>query len=679
MTRSDLLALSSEALASLANRGLVKRATKDLDAGTFPQITVEDDGTVVGVFPDGAHAALPVGVGLDTATCGCSSTSVCRHRVGLVLAYQREMAAGAAATETAGTAAQVSDAADDTANAVDPAFTVWSPGTIDDDALNEFLGKRAMTSARRLRRAGFSARVCRPAASDPIARVELPSCTVRFLVPNELSYAHSDAAKANQGEFVALAVWAFREADQRGLTGDDVRLDVGGARQDTDSSGIEPALVLVDRLLNEGAMHTGEAFLAELHRTAAALEAADLRWPAGAVTELAAQLTAYTDRAATHRSRRVAELITELHARHQASINPSASPRSRVLGTDEPANTPLRRVRLTSLGARIEGSTDENTHHRTVNVYLAELETRTVMVLRREFTVTGEPPTPNNLANRRVNGVSLRSLAAAEIVSESASRNASRLMRISDSRVAKTTVLPLGASWTSLPEPLLVRDFAATAEAMRRRPPSLIRPRVEAENIHVVRAAEVLGVGYHPGEQRLSALIADDAGNTMTVSAHYRSTSPGSLDALAEALRGAEDDDPVRLISGALTRVQGGLVLDPIAVLTGSTVVVPDLADGAGAASFGWGAEAELGPLDTALNTALLVLGDTAHRGFAHLSPSLLRRVSEAAAGLQRVGLRTGASLVAAFETALGAQDPARRAQAWVAATLQLLVTAEAR
>jgi hypothetical protein len=39
--RDDLLALTPDALAALANRGLVKRATKDLDAGTGPTIEVE--------------------------------------------------------------------------------------------------------------------------------------------------------------------------------------------------------------------------------------------------------------------------------------------------------------------------------------------------------------------------------------------------------------------------------------------------------------------------------------------------------------------------------------------------------------------------------------------------------------------------------------------------------------
>ncbi|MCC9742562.1 hypothetical protein [Streptomyces sp. MNU89] len=49
--------------------------------------------------------------------------------------------------------------------------------------------------------------------------MELPTCTVRFPVPGEIGYALTDAAEAVRGEMVALAVWAFRAADEAG-TGD---------------------------------------------------------------------------------------------------------------------------------------------------------------------------------------------------------------------------------------------------------------------------------------------------------------------------------------------------------------------------------------------------------------------------------------------------------------------------
>ncbi|ASO21198.1 hypothetical protein FHR81_002166 [Actinoalloteichus hoggarensis] len=735
MTRRDLLALTTEALISLANRGLVKRAAKDLDAGVVPEVTLDADGTVHARFPDGVATALPVGAGLDAARCTCASASICRHRIGLVLAYQRqtrtgtaeeaaqadESAAGrsgpppepadaesgdppvaegrgvrsrppetsaearaagsasagaagaeAAAAVRAGAGSVMTGAAATTGAA--PASPPWSPGDVDDEALREVVGARAMTTARRLYKAGYPARVCRAGGADAVPRVELSSCTVRFLVPGELAYAHTDAGGASRGEFVVLAVWAFRAADEHGLTGDDVRLDVGGDVTDTATSGIEPALPSADQLIVDGVMHAGPTFVAELRRTAAILAGRELHWPAAAVIELAEQLTAYAERSAHHRASRVAELLVELHARHRAVVNAGASPRSRVLGTGEPARTALRRVRLTSLGARITGTAAE----RTVEVFLAHVDSGTVLVLRRRYATTGEGrPTGHELAARRIAGTSLRSLAAADIVSESASRTAGRLLQITDGRVARTTVLPLGTAWERLPEPLLVTDFAAAALARAELPPRLIRPRVEAEDVHVIRAAAVVDVGYHPGDQRLDAVIADAAGDTMTVSARHRAAAPGALDALAEALH--RHDGESLLLSGLLSRDRGRLVLDPIAVLSGQTLLVPDLAPGIGDAALAAARDERATPLDSALETALSLLAEAAHRGVRHPSPGMHRRVRESAHELRRVGLRTAAALTEAFAATLETEDLSSRAEAWLAAQLQLLVTAESR
>ncbi|MFB8032071.1 hypothetical protein ACFC5Z_03775 [Streptomyces sp. NPDC056004] len=63
--RPDLLALTPDTLAALANRGLVKRATKELDAGTVPVLTTDPDTTVRAGFDDGTTTSLPPGTGLD--------------------------------------------------------------------------------------------------------------------------------------------------------------------------------------------------------------------------------------------------------------------------------------------------------------------------------------------------------------------------------------------------------------------------------------------------------------------------------------------------------------------------------------------------------------------------------------------------------------------------------------
>ncbi|QXJ20341.1 hypothetical protein AGRA3207_001035 [Actinomadura graeca] len=658
MSRADLLALTPGALAALVNRGLVKRAAKDLDAGNGPAVTVAPGGGVHGLFPDGTETTLPPGAGLEAATCTCAATSACRHRVCLVLAYQRDH----------GGTGGPDDGPDD--GAVPEAAAGWSPGAFDDETLARVLGRRALTAARRTFRAGYAARVHRPSEHDPVARVELPSCTVRFLVPGELGYVETDAVAVVRAEVIVLAAWAFRAADERDPDGADVRVDVGGAggaAGGAAGTGLEAVLELTGQVLLEGAAQAGPVLAAALRRAAADLAGGGLHWPAAAVEELAGQLDAHRDRRADHDPGRLAALLAEVRARHRAARNGAS--RAQVLGTDESAETPLRRVRLAALGCRVGG----NAESRTADVYLAHGDT--VLVLKRRWAVPGgERLTGADLAGRRILGTSLRALAAANVVSESATRSAGRVVRVARGRVARTTVTPLGDAWEGLPPALLVRDLAAQGRALDALPPSLVRPRVEAELVRVVAVAEVRDIGYHPGDQRLDAVVADAAGTTAVVSADHAPHRPGALDALAEALTAGP-----RLISGALRRDRGGLVIDPFAVMTGDGIAVPDLATGRGGGPLDGPSARPPDALGSALEDALAVCAEAAQRGLLYAPRGLRDRVARAGRDLGRVGLRTAGAAVAHLATALGGDDPHQMTRTWADAQIRLITTAERR
>ena len=626
--RADLLALTPDALSALANRGLVKRATKELDAGNGPEIEQAADGGIHGRFADGVEVLFPPGSALDGASCSCGAPGVCRHRIAVVLGYQRRH-------EQA------------------PEFTAWSPGAIDDATLTEALGSRVLAAAERARRSGFAVRLRRPTAADPVAVAELPTATVRFLVPGELGYAHTDAAARD--ELVVLAVWAFRAADERGLTEDVVHLDVGATGPDKAALG--PALDLTARLLRDGVTNASPVLRASLSRVREDLTAAALHWPAAAVDELADQLDAYAARSARHSPERCAALLAELPARFRATGSPAL-----VLGTEERPETRLRRVRLTALGARVHGSADE----RRAEVFFAV--DGSVLVLKARWDVAeGEAPTGHDLGGRRVGGVTLERLATANVVSESVVRSASRTLRLGAARAAKMSVTPVGDAWAELSPSLLVRDFEAAAERLAHLPPKLVRPRIEAEDVVVLEIAEVLEIGYHPGAQRLDAVVADAAGARATISATYRGTSPGRLDALGDALAG----EP-RFVSGALRRSGGRLLIDPAAVLTGAGLVVPDLAAGASDSARGPGGRDTSDHLRAALDAAASLLAEAAHRGLAHATPNLRTRFERFAEDLARTGLTTVAARISVFAGSWTVDD-------WVAAQTRVLVAAEFR
>ncbi|MFD0330389.1 hypothetical protein ACFQZC_24830 [Streptacidiphilus monticola] len=209
---------------------------------------------------------------------------------------------------------------------------------------------------------------------------------------------------------------------------------------------------------------------AHLERASAALTRASLHWPAAALGELRGQVDAYAARAAQYEPAEPARLLAELYARRRAGRSDPAG----ALGTQEPAETQLRRARLVALGCRVTGRGGAGSAApalRSAAVYFAHPDAGITLVLRRQWELTdGQPPTGHELGARRLLGSPLNLLAAANVVSETLSRGPSRTVAIRRGRVAGTSITPLGRAWAELPQPLLVRDVRAQLRAWDGRP-----------------------------------------------------------------------------------------------------------------------------------------------------------------------------------------------------------------
>ncbi|WP_433059280.1 SWIM zinc finger family protein [Dactylosporangium sp. CS-033363] len=599
--------LTPESLAALTNRGLVKRAAREVEAAP-PALTEDPDGTIRATFADGAAPVLPTG-GLEKATCTCGAAGVCRHIVGLILAYQRQ--------------------------AESPKRQeVWSPGAFTDEQLEERIGARMMAAARRARKAGYHARVYRPTAQDHTARADLGSATVRFLVPDDLGFVHTDAVAGTRDDVIALAAWAFRAADEQAPGEPDAQVDVGETKS-RETQGEQQAVELADEILQVGAVNLGQGIKARIAHTRKLLERENLRWPLLAVEELQGQLDAYRERASAYTPERLAELIAELHARAQAA---GTQNRGRVLGTEEAAETPLRRARLDGLGCSV-------TEDGGKKVYLAHADSATVLVLRTTNTRTAQ------------------GLGGGIVVTESAVRSASRAVRLTTSRVAKATITPSRGAWDALPDALLVRDLAALAAELDRLPPRMLRPRVEAELVRVIKVAAVREITYAPGAQQLEAVLVDEHGNEATLIATHTAAAPGRLDAIAANLTAPS------YVSGVVRRRGGAVELDPLAIAAGGRVVLPDLAEARGG-ELGPRRPDRADPIRAALDHALATLAEVPHRGMRHLPPTFGDRLRTARDRLIGVGLYKAAEAVHKF-------GETNRQEAWVEAHIRLSVTAE--
>jgi hypothetical protein len=99
MPRPDLLALTEDDLAALANRGHVKRARKEVEEKSCTAELSETDGEVFARWSDGIECRLPAGKTVRDGRCSCEALGTCRHLVRTILAYQAQAStAGQAAT-----------------------------------------------------------------------------------------------------------------------------------------------------------------------------------------------------------------------------------------------------------------------------------------------------------------------------------------------------------------------------------------------------------------------------------------------------------------------------------------------------------------------------------------------------------------------------------------------------
>ncbi|WP_434386454.1 hypothetical protein [Melittangium boletus] len=667
MSRPDLLALTPQALAALSNVGLVKRAQKELEQGKGPRVEELPDGTVVGTFEDGVTARLLPGRGIKDSPCSCNATLPCRHRLATALAYGAFHASAAPP-----------------ASAPEPP---WSPAEVEDAELERALPPRVMERARATRARGFLARVRRAGPDTAVPQVALATCTVSFQAPRNLGLARCDCPDSPRCEHLPLAVWAFRAADAKDATGQEVSVEVARERVDDTPGGaaLDTAEALGRHLLLEGAQHTSQGLTARFAVARAGLEEAGLAWPLTALDDVEALLGAYLNRSARYTATHLATVLTELFARPRAARRQTHVPPRAVLGLDEASETRLGRIDLLSLGARLFAEGRE----RRVEVIFADASARGLLVLRRDFAPPRDDEAPRDGhqlgGHQAIAGTPLEMLARGVVVSEGARRLPNRLVEFATRGTLKGhSVLPQSGDWSRLPAPLLVQDVRALEETWRGRPPRFLRPRQLAENVHAFALSRVVDVTYVPGAQEVHADVEDAAGTAFRVELAHRGVAPGALDALVEALTGARGAP--RYVSGEARRTARGLVVEPLAVVCADAgVLVLDLQPPRKAqASRISSTPPPLPPLQAVLAEGEACLADAVHQGLRHVPPGWTARLRAVALRARALGMKLLGEDLEALAARLGearasgslAQEAALT-RAWVEASLGVHVAQE--
>ncbi|MDT3380042.1 SWIM zinc finger family protein [Labrys neptuniae] len=547
MPRTDLIALTDDGLIQLANAGLVKRGLRELEAGIVPEIVENGAGLITASFADGTVTRLPAGKGLVDASCTCPSSGLCRHRIMLALTYRARNAQGIVDD---GQGPAVSVGAD------------WDPKNLDLEAFEEGLGPAARSDLKRLTANRLDIELDR--GRTPSAR--LPMATVRFLVPNEISYARCDCVQGTGCAHVALALRAFRFADG-------ARRVTLGAAEETARGGTDidalraSAEIVVARLLEVGVVAGPEAHaqtIATARHLAGVAGAVQMQLSLGALGE---QIEAYAARSARYDELDVLQLATELLARTRAKD------RAAALGLSEPFETPMTKSRYVSLGVKLRQE-DEDIR---ASLLMADSDTSAVVMLERVLTraPSSSDQGPANILGRQLMpGLSLSVVGRGQLLTSVAKRRADGLLTLGAGHGGKTQAMPRDALFGFLP-PLAALAVEPVMRDIAERPVALVRPRRRIHDVHVFDIGKVLGQAWSPGSQIWQAAVTlKDGGGTLYLERRFDAAAPFALDVMTATLEGRFG--PLRQLSGPARVANGALICEPWS-LGADRFVVPDI------------------------------------------------------------------------------------------------------
>lgn len=546
-TRKELLALTQDGLIQLANAGLVKRALREMESGKGPAISEDVEGCVVATYDDGTVTRLPRGKGPGDAHCTCPAGGICRHRVGLVLAYQQ-----AASTEGRVQAGEEGEQ-----------LQAWDPAEITDEALDVMLAKSTRNELLSMQRQPLEVHV----TPGVVPTARLPMATVRFLVPHDLAYARCDCVAGERCVHVALAVQAFRRARENGST--TVMLGGQSPVVDTAQALRDAVLALLARLVEEGVVGGMAPCAVTLEAARRSAEGTGATWLILALEALSQQIEAYAARSARYAEREVVSLVAELYARTHVQDDVLGG----ALGMGEALETAMGSTRLISLGGRVfaEG------HGLRACVLLADTDTGTTLVLEKVFQPADQTRhlDPHKAAGLRFGpGILVGALAHGQLLTAVARRRADGLLTLGAGRGGKTALVPHAGDY-GLGEPLLVSSLESLVGQVRASAPALLRPRHRVRDVHLFNIGEVLGQAFSAGEQCWQGAVglADDGG-VLYLERSHDAGAPGALENLFAAFSGRYGE--IRQIAGPTRIEQGQVVCEPW-VICADRMLVPDL------------------------------------------------------------------------------------------------------
>ncbi len=529
--RQDMLALTVEDLVTFSNRGNLNRAKRDLDSEQFAVEFKIDGDEVIVVWSDPATCVFPPGKTISAAFCTCPATSVCRHIIRSVLAYQQHL-------EHA-----------QTKKVTGP----WNPGDVSDHDLSTTFAGGVLAKAQKLVEHGMVVELVR--SEKPSARFHHPAHTIKFVVRNDVRYAHCNCSTPSPCVHAAAAVLAFRRLPSDKIAGIVTTAD----ETPKSDQAADDALALLSRVAQQGLARTPSEAFDRLRGIGLSLAERGWVWPADVLQEIAQSQGLYQSHDARFSGEELAGLFGEFAIRADALGAPSIPiPRSFVSGSTSDEDARLGQSRFIGLGCLAHV---QRGHVDMLALMQDAAHGRVIAVTHRfaEPTNDDEPPLLSELGDRLVfRGRSLSAFGSGQIVMQNAKLTPTHRL---DLGRAQASVYAQNFRWEELLAPVLVDGFDELQAQLATLPPSVLRSRRVGEDVYVCPIRSVDDVVFVERTQSVVARLVAADGSVGRLEFGYSSRNRDGCERLLSWLQ--KHPEGLRFVAGIANTSPKGVVMTP--------------------------------------------------------------------------------------------------------------------
>ena len=550
--RQDLLLLTEDDLATISNRGTVKRCTRELEKA---QVSVEIEeldaqGGLKFDWSDDVSCTFLADVVVKDADCTCAATGMCRHLIRSVLAYQswaKEHAPQAGEDE--GGEELLS------AEQLEP----WNPGAFSDEDIAAVFPTKRVRKAKKAFNDGLVLELIR--STKPLVRFHKLGHTLRFQVPGDLRYTRCDCDEEAPCLHVPMAIWGFRQLEEGAQSGFVSTTIHEEPRADELLEQVEEKLC---ELLQHGFTATPRAAMARFQQLEHQLSEAEFIWPATILQDIRQQYEHYTSHDARFSPTYVADLIGEFLIRSDAlRQDETPIPRLFVRGSVDDTKTKLGQTRLVGLGCTV-------IHRKSsaiIQAIMQDSATGMIMALGHEsLNPTDEAMLPDTFGvlgqKLVIKGRDIASLGRGQLVLKKADLHADHHIELGRS---PASAYPQNFDWSSLPAPVHVENFDEVRARLASLPPASLRPRRIGEDFHVVPVAQVEQATFSVRDQAVTATLVDALGRKAVLFHPYTNRNRAGTERLLARL--TREPEKIEFIAGTMHVGAHGLIIRPTALV----------------------------------------------------------------------------------------------------------------